>query len=465
MAIQLLNIRKFAGPDGPLAKHILGGSRDATSEVQLGPDGTALAPVVDLLPAVGEERPYQVRVQAAKLAIAVARALPTAGRKPQPCIGVIAAGPPTYGSAEAWDQDRIMAWATQTVQWFRECAPHAVVTAATLHQDETRPHVHVLAVARSESGHVGWGRILPGFGRTLGGGGRRDPQRMREMQSRYHTEVAAPFGLLRDRGDGPHTYALEPDRQKAELDRAAVGRYSDDYLAAAGPEVRKVAEMGAEVRALTAQLDGRESRLPPGDAARLAITNSRLRGKVDGLVRSWPTGLEARLENLEKQVESLTQERNAALATADQATAKVGADRLTIGRQGRALAASRQMELALTTELAEVKADWHKLVQAVSAAETALHSLPSPTVWRGQAMSAVAEVVAWVRQYQLPERIRLVLQVVDQMVVALPVVGEHLDRALSALGPVRALQQEPRPLDPRLPSESRPKPKLPGGRW
>ena len=80
-------------------------------------------------------------------------------------------------------------------------------------------------------------------------------------------------------------------------------------------------------------------------------------------------------------------------------------------------------------------------------------------------MSAVAEVVAWVRQYQLPERIRLVLQVVDQMVVALPVVGEHLDRALSALGPVRALQQEPRPLDPRLPSESRPKPKLPGGRW
>ena len=172
MAIQLLNIRKFAGPDGLLAKHVLGGSRDATSEVQLGPDGTALAPVVDLLPAVGEERPYQVRVQAAKLAIAVARALPTAGRKPQPCIGVIAAGPPTYGSAEAWDQDRIMAWATQTVQWFRECAPHAVVTAATLHQDETRPHVHVLAVARSESGHVGWGRILPGFGRDPG---RRQP--------------------------------------------------------------------------------------------------------------------------------------------------------------------------------------------------------------------------------------------------------------------------------------------------
>ena len=455
MPIQLLNIRKFDAPDGALARHVMGGARDGTSEVQMGPDDEPLPAVVDLLPAVGETRPYQARIEDAKAAIAAARAMPTAGRKPKPCIGIVAAGPPAYGAAEAWAQDRIQAWAHRTVEWFRECAPHSVLTAATLHQDETRPHVHILAVARAESGHVGWGRILPGFAQTPAGGRGQDPKRMSEMQTRYHTEVAAPFGLQRDRGDGPRRYEQNPNRQQAELDRAAAGRYSETYLETASPAVRVVAELGSEVRALTARLDGQKSRLPPDDTARLALANSQLRGEVADLRDHM-----AAMDRLETQVESLTQERDAALAKADQATATVGADRRTLERQTTALQEYRQTEQALTAELAEVKTDRHKLRQAVDTAVTTLQDLPPLSLWRGHGPTAAAAVMAWVRTQAPPSETEGLPDVVDQMLAALPAVGECLDLALGALGVRTQAPREPSPTErqPRLPSESRFKP-------
>ena len=457
MPIQLFNVRKFSGSAVPLAKHVLGESRDSTSEVQLDADGTPLPAVTDLLPAVGETRPYQVRLQAAQRAIAEARALPTPGRKPQPCIGIIAAGPPAYGAAEAWDQDQIAKWAVQSVQWFKECSPHSVITAAALHQDETRPHVHILAVARAESGHVGWGRILPGFAVTQGDSRRLGPQRMREMQTRYHTEVAAPFGLRRDRGEGPRTYVRDPDRRQAELDRAAAGRYSADYIDAATPEVQAVAALGAEVRALT----GPAQEGAASERAQLALVNGRLRGEV-GTLRGQVGDMESRLGRLEWQVKSLTGQRDAALGKADQANAQLGADQLTIKRQGAALDQLRDTQGALTSELVKVRAEQTRVVEAAWNAGQALDDLPEARLWGGEGPGMLSQLLDWIgRRAGLPAEARGWL---GELGPTLEKVGACVDRARGALATVWE-RQEPRSAEAREPSASASRIKPSSGRW
>ena len=464
MAIQLFNVKKVDAPGGGLARHIMGGSRDGTSEVQLDVDGAPLPAVVDLLPAVGELRPYEVRLQAAQQAIREARALRTSGPKPQPCVGIVAAGPPAYGSEEAWPQARIEAWAVQTVEWFRQCAPHAIVTAATLHQDETRPHVHVLAVARAESGHVGWSRILPGF--ALSGGRRgRGPQHMSELQTRYHTEVAAPFGLARDRGEGRRAYEPKPDRQQAELDRAAAGRYSAEYLTQASPAVQQVAALGAEARALEGQPEA-----APGERAQLTLANLRLRGQV--------ADMHLRLDQLEQQMAGLQGERDAALGKADQALSEVGALSARQARQAQALVQHVQKEGELTAaltevreealdgqvrrrelstelgavqaELGDVQAERTQLRGAVTEAQAAVDALPPQAQWLGAVPTVLGDLVEWAGQWDLPQDLRARLPILAHLQGVLGVVTVCLDRLRDALAPVREpARREPSPPEPR----------------
>ena len=360
---------------------------------------------------------------------------------------------PAYGAAEAWDQDQIAKWAVQSVQWFKECRPHSVITAAALHQDETRPHVHILAVARSESGHVGRGRILPGFAVTQGDSRRLGPQRMREMQTRYHTEVAAPFGLRRDRGEGPRTYVRDPDRQRAELDRAAAGRYSADYIDAATPAVQAVAALGAEVRALT----GPAQEGAASERAQLARINGRLRVEVGDM--------ESRLGRLEWQVKSLTGQRDAALGKADQANAQLGADQLTIKRQGAALEQLRATRGALISELVKVRAERTRFFEAALNAGQTLDDLPEARLWRGEGPSMLSQLLDWIGRWTgLPAEVRGWLGELRKLGPALEQVGACVDRARGALATVRE-RQEPRSAEAREPSASASRIKPSSGRW
>ena len=77
----------------------------------------------------------------------------------------MAAGPPRYGDDDAWDQNKVRAWATDTVKWvLRRAGKGARLAHCALHQDEAAPHLHVELVVADERGRLGWNRIRDRFG-------------------------------------------------------------------------------------------------------------------------------------------------------------------------------------------------------------------------------------------------------------------------------------------------------------
>ena len=87
------------------------------------------------------------------------------GPKAAPCMSILAAGPPRYGDDDAWDQNKVRAWATDTVKWvLRRAGKGARLAHCALHQDEAAPHLHVELVVADERGRLGWNRIRDRFG-------------------------------------------------------------------------------------------------------------------------------------------------------------------------------------------------------------------------------------------------------------------------------------------------------------
>ena len=87
------------------------------------------------------------------------------GPKAAPCMSILAAGPPRYGDDDAWDQNKVRAWATDTVKWvIRRAGKGARLAHCALHQDEAAPHLHVELVVADERGRLGWNRIRDRFG-------------------------------------------------------------------------------------------------------------------------------------------------------------------------------------------------------------------------------------------------------------------------------------------------------------
>ena len=81
------------------------------------------------------------------------------GRPPKQFAEFIFAGPPPYGEDDEWDVKKERKWADSAMTWFRKRFPHSVIVAASLHRDETAPHVHLVfsPQSRDEKGQPRWG--------------------------------------------------------------------------------------------------------------------------------------------------------------------------------------------------------------------------------------------------------------------------------------------------------------------
>ena len=81
------------------------------------------------------------------------------GRKPEPYVEFILAGPPQYSSNECWDDAKEAQWAESCLAWVRSRFRDSLVVVASHHRDETAPHVHIVLSPRSidDQDQPAWG--------------------------------------------------------------------------------------------------------------------------------------------------------------------------------------------------------------------------------------------------------------------------------------------------------------------
>ena len=173
------------------------------------------------------------------------------GRRPHHGIMIMCSGPPGYRTPHAWGYDREMEWVKGSLAFIHKMiGDKSVVVNATLHRDETSPHLHVLVVPRDSKGVLAWKRrkseihgpifgLTPGEVKTLS----RVPDiEYCALQDVYWRECGVPFGLLRGvparETRAKHT---KPDREKAE-------QYLREEAEQAAEKVRAAAEKDAGER-------------------------------------------------------------------------------------------------------------------------------------------------------------------------------------------------------------------------
>ena len=115
------------------------------------------------------------------------------GPKAAPCMSILAAGPPRYGDDDAWDQNKVRAWATDTVKWvLRRAGKGARLAHCALHQDEAAPHLHVELVVADERGRLGWNRIRDRFGEEWQTSGEQAEEQDRKEEREWARKHGGP---------------------------------------------------------------------------------------------------------------------------------------------------------------------------------------------------------------------------------------------------------------------------------
>ena len=82
------------------------------------------------------------------------------------------------------DQEDLERWGAATVRWLKEACP-GTLACATLHMDESSPHIHAWIRPVDERGHLSWKQHF---------GGRDGRQKFRAMQQSYHAAMK-PLGV------------------------------------------------------------------------------------------------------------------------------------------------------------------------------------------------------------------------------------------------------------------------------
>ena len=105
-----------------------------------------------------------------------------------------------------------VAWATATVKWLEEgLGSGSTIALAVLHNDETTPHIHVMALVADENSKLGFTRVRD----RLAGRPTKDHWDCGEaLQDAYHENVSKHFNI--ERGErGTRKKRKEVDRAKA----------------------------------------------------------------------------------------------------------------------------------------------------------------------------------------------------------------------------------------------------------
>ena len=122
--------------------------------------------------------------------------------------------------SKSWTDERRQLAAQAVVKWLHKAWPDIVIAAAWLHQDETSPHVHALAVAKvgDEMGIRAVRRQLAGLPLKGRVGKNTAVTEMSKVQSAYYEAVGEPFGMARGQ------IGSAARHQKIDRNRAAAAK-------------------------------------------------------------------------------------------------------------------------------------------------------------------------------------------------------------------------------------------------
>lgn len=250
-----------------------------------------------------------------------------AGRRAHHCVDMFFGGPPGYETEGQWPEDRERAWAADVVAWVEATFPRSVIALASLHRDESAPHVHVLMCPIADDGTYGWTAVSEqARKRVAPESRRRRGQDYSLLQDAAHEALGVPYGLSRgEKGSGRRHVpvdavrgaerAVEISQEKAartlhEAERdAALLRSGDEAIGASrGLTLTRKAKAGrAERKRLEAAAreadEGRAAAEAERDAAKaeadalrtqLQEAESRYKVQRDGLVEDLEQAQEAK---------------------------------------------------------------------------------------------------------------------------------------------------------------------------
>lgn len=198
------------------------------------------------------------------------------GVRPYEAQAVLCSGPPAYHEWDAWSREKESEWAERSLAFVRRLfGSESAILTATLHRDETSPHIHMLVVPANEAGEFGWTKRKREAHGVLGLTKRAARVRGAEysaLQTAYHEAAGREFGLLRGRSvreTGATRQGI--DRQKAA--EAACAR-------AEAEAKRMIEEAVAEAELVATEAEGvREDALAEAGKAREGAEAARAEGE------------------------------------------------------------------------------------------------------------------------------------------------------------------------------------------
>ena len=176
------------------------------------------------------------------------------------------AGPPPFEAPDRWPKEKVLDWAEKSAAWaeafFKSGSGDAVIATASLHLDETSPHLHVLAaplVRDSKGAKFAWKQIRRKAASAVAGERVTNWHRHGEIiQDAYHAKVGSQFGLGRGERGSKRRHA-EPDRVAGLQTRVrGTERLARERVAAAERET--AARVAAAEKAAAAKIKAAEKK-------------------------------------------------------------------------------------------------------------------------------------------------------------------------------------------------------------
>ncbi len=224
------------------------------------------------------------------------------GRRPRPYAEFMLAGPPPYADDDAWPADKELAWAKSTREWVAKRFPDSLIVVASLHRDETSPHVHVVISPRfvnPETGEAGWGWCKA---RNVAANTTLNERRKRRRATPMRTGRRGCGNAMIVLQDDCHEHIGKPHGlERGERGSKRKHRAVDQVKAAAG-----------RVKALKLQLEVREREIEVRDEESLK-RSARLDGRIahyNRRVGELTAKLKARSEAHKKRVAELDEREN-----------------------------------------------------------------------------------------------------------------------------------------------------------
>ena len=144
------------------------------------------------------------------------RATARRGRPGCESVHIVMQGPPRFDGPDAWSIERVDAWINRSIDWVYDQVGDENVRCATVHLDESSPHLHVEIAPFVPDGKGGEKLSWEHRQKAMGGGARYRRTQMSAIQTSYWKAVR---GLGLERGVPGRPAGEDPDREKGAKER------------------------------------------------------------------------------------------------------------------------------------------------------------------------------------------------------------------------------------------------------